>query len=319
MPPLQTRPKAALVGVGRHVILRPAVPEALPRVSPSRRSRIRPRTSNACSPRWTTSSCASHSTSCATLGGTLRSSDFSVTAVLCDDLLLAVEPGDTTGRTFALAFDLGTTTVVANLLDLEHGPAAGGALAAEQPAAVRSRRDLPRLGDDDRHRRARRPPGARARDARRARQRGLRRGRSAAGRGLRGLGRRQPDDGPDRARDRPRAALDGAVHDRGASALPPATAADFGVARPRARAGRAVPGARRLRRWRHRRRPARDRAHARSAHPALHRRRHEQRDRARLVGAGARDGGPRRPSLRGGADPLRHARRRRRDRGRQDP
>ena len=25
MPPLQTRPKAALVGVGRHVILRPAV------------------------------------------------------------------------------------------------------------------------------------------------------------------------------------------------------------------------------------------------------------------------------------------------------
>jgi uncharacterized 2Fe-2S/4Fe-4S cluster protein (DUF4445 family) len=48
--------------------------------------------------------------------------------VLCDDVLVDVEPGDTTGRRYALAFDLGTTTVVANLLDLETG----------QPAAVRS-------------------------------------------------------------------------------------------------------------------------------------------------------------------------------------
>ena len=51
-----------------------------------------------------------------------------MTAVLCDDVLIDVEPGDTTARRFALAFDLGTTTVVANLLDLETG----------QPAAVRS-------------------------------------------------------------------------------------------------------------------------------------------------------------------------------------
>ena len=48
--------------------------------------------------------------------------------MLCDDVLIDVEPGDTTARRFALAFDLGTTTVVANLLDLETG----------QPAAVRS-------------------------------------------------------------------------------------------------------------------------------------------------------------------------------------
>src|SRR5205085_9659520 len=63
-----------------------------------------------------------------TLGGTLRSSNFEVTAVLVDDLLIDVEPGDTSARRFALAFDLGTTTVVANLLDLETG----------QPTAVRS-------------------------------------------------------------------------------------------------------------------------------------------------------------------------------------
>ena len=62
------------------------------------------------------------------LGGTLRRSDWRVTAVICDDVLIDVEPGDTTARRFALAFDLGTTTVVATLLDLETG----------QPAAVRS-------------------------------------------------------------------------------------------------------------------------------------------------------------------------------------
>src|SRR5207244_5749453 len=62
------------------------------------------------------------------IGRTLRAANFEVTAVLVDDLLIDVEPGDTTTRRYALAFDLGTTTVVANLLDLETG----------QPAAVRS-------------------------------------------------------------------------------------------------------------------------------------------------------------------------------------
>jgi uncharacterized 2Fe-2S/4Fe-4S cluster protein (DUF4445 family) len=63
-----------------------------------------------------------------TLGKILREAHFDVTAVVCDDLLIAVEPGDTSTRRFAIAFDLGTTTVVATLLDLETG----------QPAAVRS-------------------------------------------------------------------------------------------------------------------------------------------------------------------------------------
>src|SRR5207247_6760535 len=62
------------------------------------------------------------------LGRTLRDADWRVTAVLCDDQLIGVEPGDTTARRFAIAYDLGTTTVVATLLDLETG----------QPAAVRS-------------------------------------------------------------------------------------------------------------------------------------------------------------------------------------
>jgi uncharacterized 2Fe-2S/4Fe-4S cluster protein (DUF4445 family) len=48
--------------------------------------------------------------------------------VLADDVLIDVEPGDTTVSRHAIAFDLGTTTVVATLLDLETG----------QPKAVHS-------------------------------------------------------------------------------------------------------------------------------------------------------------------------------------
>ena len=51
-----------------------------------------------------------------------------MTAVVVDDLLIDVEPGDTTGSLHAIAFDLGTTTVVATLLDVGTGT----------PVAVRS-------------------------------------------------------------------------------------------------------------------------------------------------------------------------------------
>src|SRR6185437_14297843 len=61
--------------------------------------------------------------------------DYKVTAVVVDDVLIAVEPGDTTARRFGIAFDLGTTTVVATLLDLSTGTPAGveSALNAQQP------------------------------------------------------------------------------------------------------------------------------------------------------------------------------------------
>jgi uncharacterized 2Fe-2S/4Fe-4S cluster protein (DUF4445 family) len=127
VPPLQTRPKAALVGVGRHVILRPAVMKRhLVLEEPSledQRSDVQrvldglddlePRVELAV---------------VRTLGKVLRDAHFDVTAVVVDDLLIGVEPGDTTSRRFAIAFDLGTTTVVATLLDLETGT----------PSAVRS-------------------------------------------------------------------------------------------------------------------------------------------------------------------------------------
>src|SRR2546430_5064697 len=127
VPPLQTRPKAALVGVGRHVILRPAVQKRYVELD---EATLEDQTSDLerllaamddVEPRVPLAVVR-------TLGGTLRRADWKVTAVLVDDLLIDVEAGDTSGRRYAIAFDLGTTTVVATLLDLETG----------QPLAVRS-------------------------------------------------------------------------------------------------------------------------------------------------------------------------------------
>ncbi|HEY6493606.1 MAG TPA: ASKHA domain-containing protein [Trebonia sp.] len=120
VPPLTTRPKAATVGVGRQVILRPAVSKRyLELAEPSLADQVTdlervlaeltdldPRADLAV---------------LRALGTTLRQSDFKVTAVVVDETLIAVEPGDTTARAFGLAFDLGTTTVVATLLDLITG------------------------------------------------------------------------------------------------------------------------------------------------------------------------------------------------------
>ena len=127
VPPLETRPKAALVGVGRHVILRPGIQKrhlvlSEPTLEDQRSDLQRVLDAlEDLAPRVELPVLRN-------LGRTLRANAFDVTAVVSDDLLIDIEPGDTTGRRYAIAFDLGTTTVVATLLDLETG----------QPAAVRS-------------------------------------------------------------------------------------------------------------------------------------------------------------------------------------
>ncbi len=65
----------------------------------------------------------------------LREADFKVTAVIVDEELIDVEPGDTTAVRHAIAFDLGTTTVVATLLDLVTGTpvAVASMLNKQQP------------------------------------------------------------------------------------------------------------------------------------------------------------------------------------------
>jgi uncharacterized 2Fe-2S/4Fe-4S cluster protein (DUF4445 family) len=151
VPPLQTRPKAALVGVGRHVILRPAVQKRYVELD---EATLEDQTSDLerllaamddIEPRVPLAVVR-------TLGGTLRSADWKVTAVLADDLLIDVEPGDTSGSRHAIAFDLGTTTVVATLLDLETGQpkAVQSILNAQQPfgADVISRISAIMMDDD---------------------------------------------------------------------------------------------------------------------------------------------------------------------------
>jgi uncharacterized 2Fe-2S/4Fe-4S cluster protein (DUF4445 family) len=120
VPPLTTRPKAATVGVGRQVILRPAVQKrylelAEPTLADqaSDLERVLAQLDDL-EPRAELSVLK-------TLGRTLRAAAYQVTAVVVDDVLIDVEPGDTTQRRFGLAFDLGTTTVVATLLDLSTG------------------------------------------------------------------------------------------------------------------------------------------------------------------------------------------------------
>ena len=53
----------------------------------------------------------------------LRQAEFRITAVLGGDRLIAVEAGDTRDESFGVAFDLGTTTVVATLMNLRTGMA----------------------------------------------------------------------------------------------------------------------------------------------------------------------------------------------------
>lgn len=124
VPPMTTRPKAATFGVGRQVILRPAVQKRFVELTEPTLHDQRTdsqRVFDELEDLELTVDLDVYRT----LGQTLRESDFKVTAVVADDRLIAVEPGNTTARSFGLAFDLGTTTVVANLMDITTGtPAA---------------------------------------------------------------------------------------------------------------------------------------------------------------------------------------------------
>jgi uncharacterized 2Fe-2S/4Fe-4S cluster protein (DUF4445 family) len=120
VPPLTTRPKAATVGVGRQVILRPAVQKRYVELTEPTLSDQRPdldrllEAIDDLEPKPDLYALRR-------LPTVLRQSDFKVTAVIVDEALIDVEAGDTTGHRYGIAYDLGTTTVVATLLDLATG------------------------------------------------------------------------------------------------------------------------------------------------------------------------------------------------------
>ena len=134
VPPLTTRPKAATVGVGRQVILRPAVQKRYVELTEPTLEDQRPdldrllQAIDDLEPRPDLHALRR-------LPTVLRHSDFKVTAVVVDETLIDVEAGDTTGVRYAIAFDLGTTTVVATLLDLVTGTpvAVASMLNKQQP------------------------------------------------------------------------------------------------------------------------------------------------------------------------------------------
>jgi uncharacterized 2Fe-2S/4Fe-4S cluster protein (DUF4445 family) len=117
VPPLATRPKAATVGVGRQVILRPAAQKrylelAEPSLSDQHTDLERVLAG------LDDLELRADLAVLRTIGRVLRAADYKVTAVIVDDVLIDVQAGDTTGQVYGIAFDLGTTTVVATLLDL---------------------------------------------------------------------------------------------------------------------------------------------------------------------------------------------------------
>ena len=134
VPLLTTRPKAATVGVGRQVILRPSIQKRYieleePTLHDQRTDIVR--ILDAVDDIAATVSLDAMRN----IPATLRSSYFKVTAVFADQELIDVEPGDTTDKRYAIAFDLGTTTVVATLLDLNTGTpvAVASMLNKQQP------------------------------------------------------------------------------------------------------------------------------------------------------------------------------------------
>ncbi len=134
VPPLVTRPKAATVGVGRQVILRPGVQKRYVELEEATLAdqrtdleRLRDALDDL--------DVGADLHALRRLPGALRGADHKVTAVVVDDVLIDVEPGDTSARLYGIAFDLGTTTVVATLLDLATGTpvAVASMLNPQQP------------------------------------------------------------------------------------------------------------------------------------------------------------------------------------------
>jgi len=125
IPRLMTSPKAALLGYGRHVAIDPNVSKVFLQLDEPTLEDQRPDLERVMA-------ALDHAGYAVradlgvwrTLPKTLRQNNWSVTAVIVGDELIAIEPGDTTENSFGLALDIGTTTVVGALVDLKTGAVA---------------------------------------------------------------------------------------------------------------------------------------------------------------------------------------------------
>ncbi len=129
VPRLMGNPKAALMGFGRHVVLNPNVHKVPLTLTPPS---LEDQRSDFERVRAALDEAGFEVTAGLNLRRqmprVLRAADWSVTAVIVGQQLIALEPGDTSARSFGVAFDVGTTTVVGMLINLSAGA----------PLAVRS-------------------------------------------------------------------------------------------------------------------------------------------------------------------------------------
>ena len=134
VPPLVTRPKAATVGVGRQVILRPAIQKRYVELSEPNLADQVPDVERILAA-IDDLELTVDLNALRRIPSVIRAADWKVTAVIVDSVLIDVEPGDTSQTHHALAFDLGTTTVVATLLDTSTGTpvAVASMLNKQQP------------------------------------------------------------------------------------------------------------------------------------------------------------------------------------------
>jgi uncharacterized 2Fe-2S/4Fe-4S cluster protein (DUF4445 family) len=121
VPRLMNMPKAATMGVGRFVLLEPNVAKLTfdvdePSLADHRShlARLLDAVEEAGYPRTYDPGILANLALAMRVGTQL-------TATLVGDLVVDVEPGDTTARMFGLSFDIGTTTCVATLVDLRSG------------------------------------------------------------------------------------------------------------------------------------------------------------------------------------------------------
>jgi uncharacterized 2Fe-2S/4Fe-4S cluster protein (DUF4445 family) len=155
VPALMRTPKAATMGVGRFVLLEPNVQKLVLELDPptleDHRSHTRrladalegeglePNANPAVLPR---------------LAKALEEG-MTVTATVVGDHLVDVEPGDTSGRMFGVSVDVGTTTVVATIVDLRAGTVAGIASTINRQASfgadVIARMGHAMLGEEETH------------------------------------------------------------------------------------------------------------------------------------------------------------------------
>jgi uncharacterized 2Fe-2S/4Fe-4S cluster protein (DUF4445 family) len=122
VPRLMGNPQAALMGFGRHVVLEPNVHKIpLTLEAPSLEDQRSDFERMAAALDEEGFEVFAGLPLLRQLPSVLRESNWKVTAVVVGAELVAVEPGDTSARSYGLAFDIGTTTVVGMLMNLHNG------------------------------------------------------------------------------------------------------------------------------------------------------------------------------------------------------